>query len=299
MAGKRFCGGCGQAMPVEAPSALNEEVAAADPVNQAVKPPEADAEETVPVVERFSVSAVTPWSNTPSFGPKAIPIPEWEPVKEVGQAPPVAPQAVVEIISSSPLPKRKIGLMVGIAAAVLVAAIGGWAWYAHTHRCVNCGVQSTAATATSGAIAQPAKPPAGTPEAAAAYAPLPAPEPVPSPSSAPAAPIQTKGPSQSGHANPVTATPELSVMRAPAPPPPPLPPAQARSGVRRYQGPPVPHGGLVVFDNLPKARLRFTFDRAAWELILKTNPDGTKKAILISQAQGNQSRCELGWELID
>ena len=93
----------------------------------------------------------------------------------------------------------------------------------------------------------------------------------------------------------------MSVIKAPSTVPPPhtFPPAQARSGVRHYQGPPVPHGGTVVFDNLPKARLRFTFDRVAWELILKTNPDGTKKAILISQAQGNQSRCELGWELID
>ena len=199
--------------------------------------------------------------------------------------------------------------MVGVAAAVMVVAGSGWAWYAHSHRCVNCISKSSAATqqsaASGGASAasntteQPAKPPAGTAEVAAAYAPLAAPEPVPSPNSAPAVPIQTQDPSRSGHANPATPTPEMSVKRAPAPPPPPLPSAQGRSGVRRYQGPPVPHGGLVVFDNLPKARLRFTFDRAAWELILKTNPDGTKKAILISQAQGNQSRCELGWELID
>ena len=83
------------------------------------------------------------------------------------------------------------------------------------------------------------------------------------------------------------------------PPPPPLPPAQARSGVRHYQGPPILHGGMVVFDNLPKARLKFTFDRVAWELILKTNPDGTKKAILISQAQSAQTSCVLSWELID
>ena len=207
---------------------------------------------------------------------------------------------------STPQPKRKVGLMIGIAAGVLVVAVSGWVWYAHAHRCVSCAVKSTAATTqstaqrvtfeTPGTTAQPAKPPADTAEVVVAEAPPATPQPAPSP--APATPIQPPSPSP-GHGNPAAPTPKLSVIRAPSIMPPAPPPAQARSGVRRYQGPPVPHGGLVVFDNLPKARLRFTFDRAAWELILKTNPDGTKKAILISQAQGYQSSCELGWELVE
>jgi len=44
-----------------------------------------------------------------------------------------------------------------------------------------------------------------------------------------------------------------------------------------YQGPPVPYNGTVAFDNLPKARLKFSFDHAAWQLVLQRNPDGTKK----------------------
>jgi hypothetical protein len=70
-------------------------------------------------------------------------------------------------------------------------------------------------------------------------------------------------------------------------------------GQLHYQGVPVPHGGTVAFDKLPKARLRFTFDHAAWQLIIKANPDGTKRVILISLAPGYQSSCDLGWEIVE
>jgi len=39
----------------------------------------------------------------------------------------------------------------------------------------------------------------------------------------------------------------------------------------------VPYNGVVVFDHLPQARLKFVFNRQAWSLTLKPNPDGTKK----------------------
>jgi hypothetical protein len=66
-----------------------------------------------------------------------------------------------------------------------------------------------------------------------------------------------------------------------------------------YQGPPVPHNGVVVFDRLPQARLKFTFDRQAWSLTIKANQDGTKKITLISLAPGYQTRCDLGWEIAE
>jgi hypothetical protein len=79
-----------------------------------------------------------------------------------------------------------------------------------------------------------------------------------------------------------------------------LPPAApARSGIRHYEGPPIPHGGIVVFENMPKARLKFNFNHAAWQLLIKPNSDGTKKVILISLAQGYQSSCDLGWEIVE
>jgi hypothetical protein len=66
-----------------------------------------------------------------------------------------------------------------------------------------------------------------------------------------------------------------------------------------YQGPPVPYFGVVVFDNLPKARLKFAFNHQAWSLTLKPNPDGTKKATLVSLVPGYQTSCDLGWEIVE
>jgi hypothetical protein len=75
--------------------------------------------------------------------------------------------------------------------------------------------------------------------------------------------------------------------------------AATRSGVLHYQGPPVPHNGTVVFDHLPQARLKFTFDHQAWSLTIKANPDGTKRVTMISQAPGYQTSCDLGWEVVE
>jgi hypothetical protein len=61
----------------------------------------------------------------------------------------------------------------------------------------------------------------------------------------------------------------------------------------------VPHNGTVIFDHLPKERLRFSFDRQAWLLTLKLNPDGTKKVTMTSLQQGYQTSCNLGWEIAE
>jgi hypothetical protein len=100
-----------------------------------------------------------------------------------------------------------------------------------------------------------------------------------------------RGTSQSGnaHVNPTAPS-------APAQPP---PAQQPVTGMLHYQGPPVPYGGTVVFDNLPKARLKFSFDATAWRMVIRINPDGTKKVILSSLKQGFQSTCDLGWQIVD
>ena len=100
-----------------------------------------------------------------------------------------------------------------------------------------------------------------------------------------------RGTSQSGNA-PVNPT----APSAPAQPPPAQQPA---TGMLHYQGPPVPYGGTVVFDNLPKARLKFSFDATAWRMVIRINPDGTQKVILSSLKQGFQTTCDLGWQIID
>ena len=85
------------------------------------------------------------------------------------------------------------------------------------------------------------------------------------------------------------------------PPPSPLAstPTAPRSGTLHYQGSPVPYNGVVVFDNLPRARLKFAFNHQAWSLTLKPNPDGTKKAMLTSLTPGYQTSCDLGWEVVE
>jgi hypothetical protein len=75
--------------------------------------------------------------------------------------------------------------------------------------------------------------------------------------------------------------------------------AAAHSGILHYQGPPVPYNGIVVFDHLPQARLKFNFDRQAWTVTIKPNPDGTKRVTLISQKQGYQTNCDLSWEIVE
>jgi hypothetical protein len=84
-----------------------------------------------------------------------------------------------------------------------------------------------------------------------------------------------------------------------APPAQPPPGQQPATGMLHYQGPPVPYGGTVVFDNLPKARLKFSFDGTAWRMVIQINPDGTKKLTLSSLKQGFQSTCDVGWQIVD
>ena len=74
---------------------------------------------------------------------------------------------------------------------------------------------------------------------------------------------------------------------------------QPATGMLHYQGPPVPYGGTVVYDHLPKARLKFSFDATAWRMVIQINPDGTKKVTLISLKQGFQSTCDVGWQVVE
>jgi hypothetical protein len=76
-------------------------------------------------------------------------------------------------------------------------------------------------------------------------------------------------------------------------------PQGERSGTLHYQGPPVAYRGTVVFDNLPKKRLKFGFDSSSWSLSIKPNADGTKKVTLTSLEQGYQTNCDVHWEIIE
>jgi ribosomal protein L33 len=316
--GKRFCAGCGQALPVAAaaPATPAETAPLQGPVSCCVQcgaalisgkrfckqcgrvvVPEEHAARTIveqtpaPVPDKLSpVPAVAAAQFEPEVAPPApfdSPAVRSAPLKqEESQAPPVyaIPPAAPRGLSKQ---MTVIAIFIGIAAAVLIAAGGLWAWHAHTHRIapatVNPPANSQPATAqnqpaTTATAPQPSKP---SPNATASTA-----------STAPVASTPTQR---------VTVTPPPAPVPQPLPllPTPAPPPASLRSGVLHYTGPAVPHNGTVVFDHLPKERLRFNFDRRAWLLTLKLNPDGTKKVTMTSLQQGYQTSCNLGWEIVE
>ena len=84
-------------------------------------------------------------------------------------------------------------------------------------------------------------------------------------------------------------TPQPAVPAAPASPP--------RSGELHYSGPPVPQNGQVVFENLPGARLKFTFDQQAWQPTIRRQPNGTQTLTLRSLLPGTQTQCDVKWEI--
>jgi hypothetical protein len=53
-----------------------------------------------------------------------------------------------------------------------------------------------------------------------------------------------------------------------------------------------------VFENLPGARLKFTFDRGVWQPVISRQPNGTQKLTLRSLSPDLQTRCDVGWEII-
>jgi hypothetical protein len=60
----------------------------------------------------------------------------------------------------------------------------------------------------------------------------------------------------------------------------------------------VAQNGEVVFENLPGARLKFTFDHAAWKATISHQPNGTQTLVLRSLKPGIQTTCDAQWEII-
>jgi hypothetical protein len=60
----------------------------------------------------------------------------------------------------------------------------------------------------------------------------------------------------------------------------------------------VAQNGEVVFENLPGARLKFTFDHAAWKPTISHQPNGTQTLVMRSLKPGIQTSCDVQWEII-
>ncbi len=183
-----------------------------------------------------------------------------------------------------------------LLAALLVAGALGWVWFAASSR-------SSKPTTTAFPI-----PP---PRAAAALPSFPA-APSPTPS-APSTSAQQTGMSSKPSANSANTKapggeqkaasnnqPNLP-MEAIKPQPSPMHmtvPALPTAGTLHYYGPPVRFGQTVVFAGLPGGRLQFTFDHQSWSPLIARQPDGTQKLTLRSLKQGEQTQCDVGWEII-
>jgi len=326
--GKRFCKQCGQAVNSEAPAAQVETVPSGQGSSAASQGPVFDLPPAVPVAEPAEMpvpvqdkSSIDPGSAAPAEEPQvphdakgesaAAPTSTREQEESKGAIPTPPPAAAVSPSPSERLPelrrraRAKTGLIIGIAAVLLAAAGGVLAWHFFWHRNVSAAARAPSATQqavvtppaqnqipeTATAPGQSFKPLPGTPENTAANVPQP---PIGSGSAAKLrSPTTSTSEGSAQHRNPATSQPKIES------PPPPATPAAPRSGVLHYQGPPVPHNGTVVFDHLPQARLKFTFDHQAWSLTIKANPDGTKRVTMISQAPGYQTNCDLGWEVVE
>ena len=272
--GRRYCRKCG--LSVSGP-------------NSPAKP---KADVQVPTEVKSSVSL--PIASLPAKGPpeqSSGPSKEMPPLFRKG-----TPKSTVDAEPPKVQIPSKTKRNIIIGAAIILFVAGGLTWYFRAHRSVESSIPpsqlATAQiqiTAPTPAPNQSGKPVSGTirPEASATATPSLASKPVVPPSHTPASPAPIKQPEQ------VTLQP--LAQRSPPPPA----PVSPRSGVLQYQGPPVPYNGQVVFDHLPVARLRFTFDHQAWSLTIKRNPDGTKKITLTSQKPGYQTTCDLTWEVVD
>ena len=326
VAGKRFCGGCGQAMPVASEAvcgqcgaallpgkkfckqcghAVGEAAVAAEAIQVPEPVPVAQTVVTpnLPEVAAHAATVILPveepvMASGAEFTAERDPASQWDFVHPTAQPPRFSSQTLYEpehraereFVPDHPS-KTKLWLAIGVAAAVLLAAGGGWALYAHNHRAASHEVGQVAVTPPPPVAVTPdesTKPPAGTTAGTGTSV-------VPPPINPPRR-VEPDKPREIATEKKPDSHPPMVI-----PPPVVTPPqiAQGRSGVRHYNGPPVAHGGTVVFDNLPKARLKFTFDHTAWQLTIKPNPDGTKKVTLSSLAQGYQTSCDLGWEIVE
>jgi len=253
----------------------------------------------------YSNDREPPYFNAEVQGPgatvkwdQAQPV-SWDPVPPPPSFPPLPPQSVPSAApppAPETAPRTGLWLAIGLAVALLLAAGGAWAWYAHARR--NRPPANTASSLPPAPSAGDRNPGAMAPEQPAKPSPaMPTPQPR-TERTQPLAPSESV-PWKAAQQHPKAQLPEPNFDVNPPPQPriaPPSPPAP-RSGILHYEGPPVPHNGTVVFDRLPRPLLKFNFDHQAWSLTIKVNPDGTKRVTMTSRKPGFQTNCDLGWEV--
>ena len=266
--GTRFCVKCGQ------------------PVGQAASP-------TV-----VQTTIFTPPVSTPP--PSGTQTPVWTPPPP----PPVAQPVPVKEGSGA-------GLWVGLLGVMLLLGGGGAGLWFYTTRGPSAHTVSTVQVATAPTDPAPAQPSSSqpnlsqpTPTPASTFVPAPTPNPTtevipPNPDLAQKDAAPTGAPRQpSQHtAQPVETRPAAAPPRADPPPVQPVRPARQTSGVL-HASVEVAQNGEVVFENLPGARLKFTFDHSAWQPTISHQPNGTQTLVMRSLKAGIQRTCDVQWEIV-
>lgn len=270
--GTRFCVKCGQ------------------PVGHAAPP--ANAQTTV----------LMPPPAAPPLPPPVAQAPVWTP------PPPPPPPPLMQ----PPVVQKEgpgAGLWIGIFGILLLLG-GAGLWFYTTRGPGAHGVLTAAQdTPTAGPTVSPT-PAQPTPTPTSTFVPTPTPNPEtevipPNPDQAQKdaaptpAPRQPAQPRSQPTPQPAQTRPAIS-----APPPqsdpepaPTVRAARQTSGVL-HASVEVAQNGEVVFENLPGARLKFTFDHSAWQPTITHQSNGTQTLVMRSLKPGIQRTCDVQWEII-
>ncbi len=243
---------------------------------------------------RFCVKCGQPFGQSSPTGSLPPPPPMMRP--------PPPPPAIAQPV------KQGSGAGVWLAIIGILLLVGGAGVWFYTTRLPGLRATSTiqvAAAEPTPPTAEPSPQPPAQPTSQPSPQPsLPPSDPTPV-SSAPVAP-----------ARPVVIPPNPDFKRHDPPPQQPTPiqskpqlvetrptpptrskPASPTSGVL-HASVEVAQNGEVVFENLPGARLKFTFDRNLWRPTISHQLNGTQTLVMRSLKPGIQRTCDVRWEIV-
>ena len=95
--------------------------------------------------------------------------------------------------------------------------------------------------------------------------------------------------------------PDVPQQAPPARPPSSVPPAPSNPAAagELHCPQPVPPHGRVEFGDLPAGYLHFTVqDHQPWQLLIRKQPDGRQRLIMISQAEETLASCSVSWYVV-
>ena len=212
------------------------------------------------------------------------------PVYAAPPPPPAVPAALVQ--QRAPPAKGGAGAGVWIGIIGLLLLVGGAGlWFYSTRAQATSTVQVAATPVTAPAPSTPATPEVipPNPDFAKPEVIPPNPDFAKKDQAPPAVPAQP--------ARPKPAANSSAPVSKPAPARPVKPAASPTSGVL-HASVEVAQNGEVVFENLPGARLKFTFDHQAWRPTISHQTNGTQTLVMRSLKPGIQTTCDVRWEIV-